>query len=255
MQKSHHKKRDDKRHSSKDSHEKEEKDMRKIVKKLIKRDASSKEGLMELFDTLDKGDEVDISGIEDEYLKQKLYKLLKLSGVPHNTEKYIFKLQKSLSYSLKNKIEEMIKRCKKSRHKKSEDDNKPIKKFKEEHAEVKEEEKKEIESAEDNFIGPMLPSELEALRNKQKRLLLEQYNSIFRPKSLLEEHQEKMKKGKKPETIVSKSNKLNEFMTRPFNRDTDLEITRIQSKEAFKNIRNNGTLDSKFSSVHFLHDK
>lgn len=237
------------KHSREDSHEKEEKSIRTIVKKLIKYDSSSEDALTELFDTLDKGDEIDISGVEDEYIKHKLYKLFKLFQIPHSTGKYIFKFEKPQSYSLKNKIEKIVKRCKKKLNKKSDnesDNNKPLKKFKEE--EVKE---TVVEGLEEGFVGPIIPSELEELKRKKKRMLLEQYNSIFRPKTLLEEHQARMNKAKKPEITTNKADRLNEFMERPFNRDKDLDVTRVMSKAAFKSMRDGGTLESKFAS-YFL---
>eukprot|EP00826_Nyctotherus_ovalis_P008625 TRINITY_DN1223_c0_g2_i1.p1 TRINITY_DN1223_c0_g2~~TRINITY_DN1223_c0_g2_i1.p1 ORF type:complete len:261 (+),score=69.32 TRINITY_DN1223_c0_g2_i1:100-882(+) len=259
MEKSHHGKRKteekSKKHSSKDSHEKEDKNIRAIVKKLIKHDASSETELPELFDTLDNGGDVDISELEDEYVKHKLYKLFKLFEVPHRTAKYVFKLEKKSSHSLKSRIESIIKRYMKKYHDKADngkDRREPSKKFKEQ---ASEEAEQNAASAEVNegFVGPLTPSELNELRNKQKKILLEQYNSIFRPRSLLEEHQAKMK-GKRQEHTMKKGERLKEFMARPFNRDTDLDVTRVGSKQAFKSMRDGGTLDSKFASSHFLHD-
>ena len=73
----------------------------------------------------------------------------------------------------------------------------------------------------------------EALEKKREEAeFIEEYNRRFRPKTLMEEHQEKVQDRKRKDTR-SKKERLTDFMNRPFNRDEDLRRG-VDSKKVFK---------------------
>ncbi len=106
---------------------------------------------------------------------------------------------------------------------------------------------------EDEMVGPAAPVDAETRRERKMELLAE-YNKIFRPKTLLEEHQERMGKMSRHEVSRTKVEKLNDFMYRPFDRKKDIEESRIGSKDAFNVVNGPRNLENKFTSAHFLND-
>ena len=84
--------------------------MERIIKKLLKYNEETKTDIPGLFEMLDEECEIDISELEDEYIKHKLYKLLKLLRVNNNTKnKMVFKKNLGkIEYSLKEKIVNII---------------------------------------------------------------------------------------------------------------------------------------------------
>jgi len=285
-----------------------------IVKKLLKYDKSSEQNLPELLGSIDKGNEIDIGKMDDEYARHKLYKLFKLLGIQQNRAKYAFKLLKTSSTApkwknktFKEKIIEIISEAKKEieESKKSEkaekDENSDLEKDESdsEKSEKSESEKSESEKSEknegivgptipevpqkkkitekeepkgqsflqntmkviegttenDDFVGPMAPDEIQDAKYAKKKELLAEYNKIFRPKTLLEEHQEKLGKMKQSDLLKSKVDRIREVMEKPFDREKDLEIETIHSKDAFKALQGGGSLQNKFGSSHFLHDQ
>lgn len=310
--KKHKKKEKDKRKQEKDNEKDDsgeiiEKTIYTVTKKLIKFDQSTANELPNLFGELDEGNEMNIADIENDYVKHKLYKLLKLMGVPHYPKaKFTFKKDKldktvrpkDKPQPLKEKILAIIKKCQEELKNKAEnkessseseeqkgdhqEEQKKGQKIEEENPKcpnptqeepidskpAMEKKKKQEENKGANFlkstlnaiedaekekaVGPEVPISVELDQYTDKKELLEQYNKIFRPKSLLQEHQEKMGKKAKMEVPRNKAEKLKEFMARPFDRKKDLEISRVESKEAFKIVHGTENLSSKFSSKHFL---
>ena len=66
-----------------------------------------------------------------------------------------------------------------------------------------------------------LTEEEEIEKQKALREYMDEYNSTFRNKSLMEEHLER-KREKKQKDKRSKREKINDAMSREFNRDKDL---------------------------------
>lgn len=73
---------------------------------------------------------------------------------------------------------------------------------------------------------------------------MDDYNSHFRQKSLLEEHQERARKHKGSDKRP-KDQQLKDFMNRGFDRERDIKYSGIDSKKAFSVINKNG-LDKRF---------
>ena len=139
-----------------------------IIKKLLKYNAASEKELPSLFETLDKGNEIDIFNIEDEYVKRKLYKLFRLFGVPRTRAKYTFKMVKKPNstvprwkiHTLKERVLEHIKECK------DEIDNEPKGEDKESQSSEEEIEIKKSEEPQKEII--ISPKPNETIENIQK---------------------------------------------------------------------------------------
>jgi hypothetical protein len=112
------------------------------------------------------------------------------------------------------------------------------------------------------LVGPAAPEAVSeaapdaaaaaASEYEKRQEMLAEYNKIFRPKTLMEEHQEKMTKMKRSNLRQTQGERLKQFMSRPFDREKDLQITRVASKDVFQALYSNDTLASKFTSSHFL---
>lgn len=73
-----------------------------------------------------------------------------------------------------------------------------------------------------------------------------EYNSHFRQRSLLEEHQSKAK-DRRSKDHRSHKEKVKDMMSRPFDRERDLHRAGIDSQKAFAVINKNN-LDKRFGS-------
>ena len=99
--------------------------------------------------------------------------------------------------------------------------------------------------------GPQLPAEDPEMAKRylgvvEKKLTVEEdqqrqeaiqdymteYNSHFRQKTLLEEHQDKAR-NKKGKDKRPHDQKLKDFMSRPFDREKDINYSGIDSQKAF----------------------
>jgi hypothetical protein len=65
----------------------------RIIKKLLKYNSDTEAELEEVFRMIDNGDEIDISELDDKYIKHKMNKLFKLLKIPRasRTKKFIYK--------------------------------------------------------------------------------------------------------------------------------------------------------------------
>lgn len=91
-----------------------------------------------------------------------------------------------------------------------------------------------------------VPSEKEKRTAKE----IEEYNKTTRPESLLEMHQKKMKKKKKKEKKKEKKKKDKDKPKerRPFDRDTDLQVNRLDEAQRKAIIKRSQELGSRFKS-------
>ena len=85
---------------------------------------------------------------------------------------------------------------------------------------------------------------------QEMKELQQEYDSIFRPKTLVEEYREQ--KSKQP--CTDRKKEIEEYMTRPFNRESDLRISNSTAK-TFELINGKDSLDSRFGNQHFLSQK
>ncbi|KAL4220683.1 GPALPP motifs-containing protein 1 [Mactra antiquata] len=86
---------------------------------------------------------------------------------------------------------------------------------------------------------------IEKDKNEKASKEIEEYNKKHRPKSLLEMHQKKLEKKKKKE---KKKNKDKKAERRPFDRDLDLKVNRLDEAQRKAFIKRSQDLGSRFKT-------
>mmetsp|Transcript_1164 Transcript_1164/g.2807 ORF Transcript_1164/g.2807 Transcript_1164/m.2807 type:complete len:244 (+) Transcript_1164:14-745(+) len=176
-----------------------------IVKDLIKHNEEVKTELPGVAEMLDKGNDVDVTDIEDVFVREKLERLLELfEGYVERVEAEdgSFSFRKSSEESLKDQVVQLIMRA-------SETAKRP-----EWMNSMADSLEREIGPAppqhDDNSYGPTLGS-ASPVQDPQVDMeeYMEAYNREHRPKSLMEIHMEKKKASGQPKAVLYGHKNLN----------------------------------------------